>query len=221
MMKKAAVFHTSKGTLGMVDELAKNIMPDVAIMHIVEDSMIADVMAHDGVTPAVNARIAAYVACAALAGCDIFFTACSSIGASVERCQFASPIPVMRIDEAMALEAVENYDAIAVLATVGTTLAPTLELIQRKAAERGRQPAIHSLLMADAFTAFLAGELDKHDAIVAAGIGDALDKNCGAIVLAQASMSRVLATLGDLPVPVLTSPERGIRLLKQRLDELN
>ncbi|PWC17532.1 Asp/Glu racemase [Brenneria roseae subsp. roseae] len=220
-MKKAAVFHTSKGTLAMVDELAKKIMPDVAIMHIVEDSMIADVMAHHGVTPAINARIAAYVECANLAECDIFFTACSSIGGSVEQCQFVSPIPVMRIDEAMAVESVDRYNNIAVLATVGTTLAPTLDLIQRKAAERGKQPAIHSLLMSEAFTAFLAGELDKHDAIVAAGIRDALSKNCDAIVLAQASMSRVLTTLGDLPVPVLTSPERGIRLLKQRLDEMN
>lgn len=220
-MKKAAIFHTSKGTLSMVDELAKRIMPDVTLMHIVEDSMIADVMAQGGVTPAINARIATYVTSANLAGCDIFFTACSSIGASVEGCQFISPIPVMRIDEAMALEAVERYDTIAVLATVGTTLAPTLELIQRKAAELGKKTVIHSQLMAEAFTAFLAGKLETHDAIVAAGIHEALGKNCDAIVLAQASMSRVLASVGELPVPVLTSPERGIQLLKQRLDAQN
>ncbi len=216
-MKKAAIFHTSQGTLGLMRSLAADLLPDVEIMHIVEDSMIADVMKNNGPTPAVNARLAAYVACASLAGCDIFFTACSSIGHSVEQCGFLSPIPVMRIDEAMALEAVENHRNIAVLATVGTTLKPTLELIERKAAELGRAPVIQSVLMPDAFTAFLAGDLDRHDELVIAGLNDVLERSCEAVVLAQASMARVLEKTGPLPVPVLTSPERGLRLLKERL----
>lgn len=219
-MKKAAIFHTSTGTLAIMQTLAKEIMPDVEIMHIVEDSMIREVMKNGGPTPNVNARIAAYVECANLAGCQIFMTACSSIGGSVEQCQFVSNIPVMRIDEAMAIEAISSGKKIAVLATVETTLKPTLEFISRKAAEMGETIDVQSMLMAEAFTAFLAGDLQTHDRIVSAGVMEAVKKECDIIVLAQASMSRALEKLGTLPIPVLTSPEKGIKLLKARVDQL-
>ncbi len=220
-MKKAAIFHTSTGTLALMQALTKDIMPDVEIMHIVEESMIKDVMKNGGPTPEINARIAAYVECANLAGCRIFMTACSSIGGSVEQCQFVSKIPVMRIDEAMTMEAIDSAKRIAVLATVETTLNPTLAFIRRKAVESDKAIDIEPTLMAEAFKAFLAGELDTHDSIVAKGIEAALRKKCDVIVLAQASMARVLEKTGPLPVPVLTSPERGIRLLKSRVDQLN
>lgn len=219
-MKKAAIFHSSAGTLSMIQSLTKQLIPDATILHLVEDSMINDVMAHNGVTPAINARLAAYVQCANLAGCRIFMTACSSIGKSVEDCQFLSPIPVLRIDEAMAREVVTKYDNFAVMATVATTLRPTLEFIQRLAAESGRKPTIESKLMEEAFQAFLAGDLARHDDIVAAGIDEILGRKCQAIVLAQASMARVLDKTGTLPVPVLTSPESGVILLKERLAAL-
>lgn len=219
-MKKAAIFHTSTGTLAMMQALTTDIMPDVEIMHIVEDSMIREVMRNGGPTPDINARIAAYVECANLAGCQIFLTACSSIGGSVEQCQFVSNIPVMRIDEAMTIEAIATGKKIAVLATVATTLKPTLEFISRKAAESGKAIDIQSMLMAEAFTAFLAGDMNTHDRIVSEGVLEAVKKECDVIVLAQASMSRALDKLDTLPVPVLTSPERGVRLLKDRVDQL-
>ncbi len=219
-MKKAAIFHTSTGTLALMQSLTKAIMPDAEIMHIVEDSMIKDVMKHGGPTPAINARIAAYIECAALAGCSIFMTACSSIGGSVESCQFLSPIPLMRIDEAMTAEAIDSSKKLAVLATVETTLKPTLDFITRKAAASGKPVDVQAHLMADAFTAFLAGDLDTHDALVAAGVRQAIEKKCDSIILAQASMARVLEKMGKLPIPVLTSPERGICDLKVRLDAL-
>ncbi len=219
-MKKAAIFHTNAGTLEVMRILTKGIMPDIDIMHIVEDSMIRDVMKNGGPTPAINARIENYIQCAQKAGCAVFMTACSSIGGSVEQCQFISFIPVMRIDEAMADEAVRIGRKIAVLATVETTLKPTLELIGRKAGQSGKSIDIVSHLMADAFTAFLEGELSAHDTLVSAGLRKMIGEKCDVIVLAQASMARVLETMEALPVPVLTSPESGIRLLKDRIDQL-
>jgi hypothetical protein len=40
------------------------------------------------------------------------------------------------------------------------------------------------------------------------------------LVLAQASMARALAGLAPLPVPVLTSPELGMRHLRRLVDGL-
>ena len=139
-------------------------------MHIVEDAMIREVMKNGGPTPAINARIAGYVQAAERAGCAIFMTACSSIGASVESCQFLSSIPLTRIDEAMVEAAIAQGPRIAVLATVETTLKPTLEFISRKALACGRRIEVLPNLMAPAFTALLAGDHATHDQIVSAGL---------------------------------------------------
>jgi aspartate/glutamate racemase len=216
---KAAIFHTSAATLALFQTLTAKIMPDVEIMHIVEESMIKDVMKNGGPTPAINARIANYVKSAELAGCSIFMTACSSIGASVEQCQFASSIPVTRIDEAMVEEAIQKGPRVAVLATVETTLKPTLEYVERKAREAGKAINIQPKLMAEAFKALLAGDNETHDRIVSAGLRDAL-ANADVVILAQASMARVMNGMDTPSIPVLTSPEKGVARLKERISRL-
>ena len=60
-MKKVAMLHTSAATLTMMQQLITDIMPDVEVMHLVEESMIKQVMKAQGVTPNIAARIADYV----------------------------------------------------------------------------------------------------------------------------------------------------------------
>ena len=60
-MKKIAMFHTSSATLAMMQQLIGDIMPEAEVMHLVEESMIKQVMKAGGVTPDIAARIADYV----------------------------------------------------------------------------------------------------------------------------------------------------------------
>lgn len=212
-MKKIAMLHTSSATLAMMQQLIADIMPEVEVMHLVEESMIKQVMKAGGVTPNIAARIADYVHIAEKADCDIFITACSSIGTAVEQCQFLTPLQLARIDSAMVKEAIEKGERIAVLATVATTLKPTLDYVQRKIQESGKPRALTPIIMEEAFHALLAGEMDTHDRIVADGLKTAFSQ-ADVVMLAQASMARVLQQLPAPPVPVLTSPESGIRWLK-------
>ncbi|NRE84055.1 Asp/Glu racemase [Klebsiella michiganensis] len=212
-MKKIAMLHTSSATLAMMQQLIADIMPEVEVMHLVEESMIKQVMKAGGVRPNIAARIADYVHIAEKADCDIFITACSSIGTAVEQCQFLTPLQLARIDSAMVKEAIEKGERIAVLATVATTLKPTLDYVQRKIQESGKPRAVTPILMEEAFHALLAGEMDTHDRIVADGLKTAFSQ-ADVVMLAQASMARVLQQLPTPPVPVLTSPESGIRWLK-------
>ncbi|WP_114194218.1 aspartate/glutamate racemase family protein [Edaphovirga cremea] len=216
-MKKIAIFHTSSATLGMMQNLIADHMPQAEVMHIVEDSMIKQVMKHGGISPAISARIAGYIDIAQKAGCEIFMTACSSIGGAVEQCQFMTPLQLTRIDCAMVDEAIALGGRIAVLATVATTLEPTLEFVRRKASEAGKDLEIVPTLMPEAFTALLDGDNVTHDRIVAEGLKNAF-ANSDVVMLAQASMARVLSSLPTPPVPVLTSPERGILWLKQQAE---
>lgn len=217
-MKKVALFHTSSATLAMMQDLTAKFIPGVEIMHIIEDSMIKQVMREGGPTPDINARIAAYVQNAEKAGCYIFMTACSSIGHSVEQCQFMVNIPVTRIDEAMANEAINMGPKVTVLATVETTLKPTLAFISQKAKSANKQIELKSILMSEAFVALLDGDNQTHDKIVSDGLKQAI-AGSDVVVLAQASMARVLAGMDTPAVPVLTSPESGIKWLKAQLDK--
>ena len=50
-MKKIAMLHTSSATLAMMQQLIGDIMPEADVMHLVEESMIKQVMKAGGVTP--------------------------------------------------------------------------------------------------------------------------------------------------------------------------
>ncbi|MCU5774817.1 aspartate/glutamate racemase family protein [Erwiniaceae bacterium BAC15a-03b] len=216
-MKKVAMFHTSSATLALMQQLTSDIMPQVDVMHLIEESMIKQVMKAGGVTPSISARIAGYIRIAEKADCDIFITACSSIGAAVEQCQFMTGLQLARIDSAMVDSAIQHGGRITVLATVATTLRPTLAYLERKVQQSEQPLTIRSLLMEEAFHALLQGDTFRHDQIVAEGLNNAF-ADADVVMLAQASMARVLQQLPPPPVAVLTSPESGVRWLKTQAE---
>ena len=217
-MTKVCIFHTNTSTIVPLKAFAAELMPGVEFLHIMEDSMIAHVMQAGGPDADISARIAMYVMAADRAGCDVFMTACSSIGEAVEACRRITRMKITRIDDAMAEAAVEQGTSISVLATVETTLRPTLNLVHRKAAEKGKKIEVRHFLMAEAFPLLMAGDVATHNRIVQKTALEAA-KGSDLLVLAQASMAKALDGV-DVPVPVLTSPERGMRHLKSVVEGL-
>jgi Asp/Glu/hydantoin racemase len=125
---------------------------------------------------------------------------------------------VIRIDEAMAEEAVRIGRRVGVAATLRTTLEPTIELLKAKASENGRTIEIVESLSEGAFEAVLSGDVITHDRILAEKLVRDLH-DVDVIVLAQASMARVVNELppGTLRAPVLSSPELAVRRAKEIL----
>ena len=129
--------------------------------------------------------------------------------------------PVLRVDRAMAEKAVATGKRIGVVATLSTTLDPTAELVRRVAAEQGKEIEIVEHLCRGAFDAVMAGDGATHDRIVCEGLTDGM-KGVDAIVLAQASMARVVASLpeGAVSAPVYSSPELGMERARDILASL-
>ncbi len=213
-MPKAAIFHTNTATLPVMKDLVAEMMPQVEVMHIVEDSMIKDVMANNGMTADISARIFHYMQAAEKAGCNIFMTACSSIGHEVEQCRPYTKMRIERIDTAMLEQALKTASKISVLATVETTMAPTVEYLKRLAQQKGKSIEVKTHLMPDAFTALLEGDTEYHDQTVQAGLSQSLEES-EVIILAQASMARAVPKDTEFSVPILTSPELGITRLAE------
>ncbi len=199
--------HTSATLVPVFAQLCKEKLPGVNVFNIADDSLVKGIIAAGSLTPTIARRVASYLESAELAGADYIMVTCSSIGPAVEAGAKLIGVPVLRVDQPMADKAVATGKKIGVIATLRTTLEPTADLISRRAAIAGKKIELTSKLVEGAFKALLAGDGTTHDAKVAAALKE-LPKQVDVIVLAQASMARVVDTLapGDKRVPILASP---------------
>ena len=138
-IKRVFCVHTAMALVGPLTEIFKKYLPEVKLNHIADDSLIQEVIANDGVTPAVRRRLLSYYTAAADGGADVVFNTCSSVGDIADMGNTIAPIPVFRIDYPMAAKAVAEADRIGVISTLPTTLAPTRRLLER-AVWRWRDP---------------------------------------------------------------------------------
>jgi len=215
--KTVFVIHTSFALVDLLNGLLKEQLPGVRIVNIVDDSLLADVRAVGHLTPSVTRRIVGYAVLAQSAGADAIFNCCSSVGEAADLVRKVVDVPVVKIDEKMAEEAVAAGKKVAIVATVGATLDPTARLIEKKAHEHGKSIELTRHLVEGAFEMLVAGNAEKHDQMVISEIERAAT-SADVVVLAQATMSRLLGRLeGKLPVRVLASPPTGVQELKRVL----
>lgn len=204
-----AFVHTTLALPPVFDTLADELLPDAQRFHLVDESLLGVTRQIGRLTPATSRRVLAAVESAAGAGADMVVVTCSSIGAAVEAAQAFVDVPVLRIDEPMADAAVRADATIGVLATLPTTLEPTSELVARRGAAAGRKVRVVPRLCDGAFDALGRGERELHDDLVREGL-TGVARESDVVVLAQASMARVVDAAGDIGVPVLSSPRLGM-----------
>jgi Asp/Glu/hydantoin racemase len=126
------------------------------------------------------------------------------------------------VDEAMAEAAVRMGRRIGVMATLRTTLEPTIALLREKAEEAGIEIEIVESLCDGAFDAVLAGDSITHDRILSQALRNEM-KGVDVVILAQASMARVVKTMpeGSLAMPVLSSPKMAVLQARDVMAGLN
>lgn len=212
--KTLGLIHTSATLVPVFQELCKDTLSGVNIFNIVDDSLIKDVINRGELTPLTARRVVDYVGSAEAAGADFIMVTCSSIGAAVEASAALTKVPVLRVDQPMADLAVQTGKRIGVIATLPTTLAPTSDLVKRRAAAAGKEIELTSRLCEGAFDALMSSDAAKHDQMVAEALKE-LSTQVDVIVLAQASMARVVDTLpeADKKVPILASPPLAVKHL--------
>lgn len=214
MSKKLAIIHTTPATIQSLTELAKELFPEVELIHMLDDSMLHDMVAKRS-TDKVEQRWLTYADMAVLAGADVVLSACSTVGEFAEKADQALDIPVLRIDDAMAAQAVDTGKKIAVFATLQSTLDPTVSLIRRKAAQKGCDCEVTTNLVEGAYEQLMAGNKDEHNRRIKDAVADVID-SVDVVVLAQASMAGALAELSEEAMKkVLTSPRSGMTAVKE------
>lgn len=208
MTKKLTFLHTSPVHIATYNGLLEARGTAVEVEHLVAEPLL-DRAREDGITPALQSDIKRMVLAAADEGADLVLCTCSTIGGCAESVDDATDSTVMRVDRAMAEQAIAIGDRIVVAATLASTIEPTSDLINDAAEKARRKVSLSHVVFADAWTCFEAGDQEGYVNAIAAGLPDAAN-DADVIVLAQGSMALAAERCPDLGVPVLSSPSLGL-----------
>lgn len=184
-----ALLHTSAVHVPVFDALRDRHHPELDLRHLVVEDLLE------------RARAEGPEAVA-----DAVLCTCSTIGGVAERRAAELGVPVLRVDRPMAAEAA-GWDRIVVVASVESTLAPTLDLLREES--RDRTPVVTALVVDGAWERFEAGDRDGCLDAVAAAVDRIDPAGGGVVVLAQASLAGA-AGRTTTPLPVLSSPRLGL-----------
>ncbi|MCK9357193.1 MAG: aspartate/glutamate racemase family protein [Dehalococcoidia bacterium] len=210
MAKTVFIIHTSSVSMADLNRLFGEMAPGVTVRNIVDDSLLPEVLANGGVTPAVAKRLCQYAIQAEAAGASLIFNQCSSVGEVADMAAKMVKVPLVKIDERMAETACRTGSRIGVVATLPTTMGPTVRLIKRMAEKLGKKVTVTEELSAGAFEKLIAGDRKAHNDMVIASIRKLAEK-VDVVVCAQGSMLALKPDLGETRVPVLMSPPLGVQ----------
>lgn len=203
--------HTIPTLVDVFNRLAAELLPGVRLNHIVDEPLLERIRERGHLAPQDAARLRTHIDLAQEIGATAVLVTCSTVSPCVDELHSPLPIPVVKIDEAMIAQAVAAGNRIGAIATASTTLEPTRQALLAQAAHENKQIATEMVLVEDALNALLRGDGATHDALVKQAILK-LAPRVDVMVLAQASMARVLDALSprECPVPVLTSPHTAL-----------
>ncbi|GGG00122.1 aspartate/glutamate racemase family protein [Paenibacillus abyssi] len=218
-MKTVVAVYTGQGLAEPLKKVFDEKIPGCRLVNIIDDSLISDVVKAGEVTTAVKRRLFQYYQNAVDMNASVILNTCSSVGEVADLARDFIDIPIVKIDELMAKEAVDNYTSIGVIATLPSTLQPTMRLIEKQANLKGKTINIVNGLAEGAYDALVSGKPEEHDRILLE-TAKKLAEQVDAFVLAQGSMARMEATLCEKTgKPVLSSPARGVTEVKNLLGD--
>jgi Asp/Glu/hydantoin racemase len=198
-------------------EIFQELLPQIELVNIIEDGMLQEVIRFGRIAPEVTRRMCFYALAAEAMGVDAIFNTCSSLGPTMDTARQIVSIPIVKIDDGMAEKAAQEGRKIGVLATVPTTLPPTVALIREKAERINKEVETREALSKGAFDLLMQNQVERHDEMVLLTARETAQW-ADMLVLAQCSMARLAPMIEkEVGLPVLSSPRLGVELLKKVL----
>ena len=212
MRKKLSILHTTLATTTTIPAMIRELYPDeFDIVNVLDDSLLNDIKCSGRMSASVIERFIQYACIAKNNGSDALLLACSSLGKAADIARELLDIPLYKIDEPMADQAVESGNNILVLGTVKSTLEPTSDLIRSK--RKSQEQSVTCILIPDVFELY---EIDRerHDQKIAEVIQEHWN-TYDVIVLAQASMANAIQYITQGREKIVTSLPLGLKQLQE------
>lgn len=219
--KTLGIIHASMITAKAVQKYIDEIIPEVKIMHVVDDTIQRDnIAAGAGIIPKVNYyKFAQYAHNLEEAKADLIMLACSTFNYAAELARPMINTPIAQIDRPMMELAVKTGKRIGLLATLPTTVPSSERLLKIAAAEANKAIEIKTVLCSKAFEEFEKGNVEGHNKILIKEIENLSDE-VDVIVMAQLSMSALAPYLKNTKVPVYNSGFTGFTRVREMLEAM-
>ncbi len=217
-MKTLGIIHAALISSKAVQPYIEEILPDVRVAHVVDDTIqITNFACPPGVIPKNNYyKFATYAHYLEEAGVDLIMLACSTFNMAAELATPMINTPILQIDRPMMELALSHGRRIGLIATVPTTVPSSERLLKKVAEEKGVDVEIRTELCSDAFAALGRGDVALHNSMLIDKVNE-MSGDVDAIVLAQVSMSALEPMLKDTKVPVYNSGRTGFERARQML----
>jgi len=191
--------------------------PDADTFSVLDDALSTDLTRAGTLNAALKRRIAALAEYVTGIGVDAILYTCSAFGEAIEAVARATPMPVLKPNEAMFEEALGLGTRIGLLATFQPALPSLEQEFVDMAKAQYSNITLESACAPEAMAALTAGDADRHDHLIAEAASRLA--HCDVIMLAQFSMARARPTVQQaLGRKVLTSPDSAVARLKAVLN---
>lgn len=204
---RIACLHTAESNISVFEVAAKELnLPAGVLSHEVRPDLLEKAEQAGGLTHDI-AHETASVLRVLCQNADAVVLTCSTLGPSIEELADTTLVPVLRVDAALAKQAIDVGGKVVALCAVETTLEPTAQLFA-KAAEPSRTP-YEVRIVPGAWARFKAGDRDGYLSAIADAADTAYEEGAAIVALAQASMAGASDLVCKGPKP-LSSPIAGL-----------
>ena len=216
--RRVTAVYTANALVEACREAFAERLPDVDLVNVVDDQLIFDINRRGEIDTELEARTLALFDAADHSGADLVFCTCSSIGEVADQAAERGRTRLVKIDQAMVEQAAQTGGRVGVLATLASTLDPTVRFIERVARETGADLTVVRGLAEGAFEAAVSGDRQTHDDRIVAAAERLQREGVDLFVLAQGSMARIEGRLKEATGrPVLSSLRSGVDRVAQLL----
>lgn len=214
---RIALIHATPVAIEPIVAAFRRNWPEAQTTNLLEDSLASDLSRDGCITDAMNERFARLARYAVDCGADAVLFTCSAFGTSIEHAADATPVPVLKPNEAMIEDALAAGARIGLMATFEPSIPSMQAEFEAMAAARKLRVELRTRAVPEAMKRLLAGDPEGHDTLIAEGARALAD--CDVIMLGQFSMAsaakRVAAAVPK--AKVLTSPDSAITRLRAAL----
>ena len=212
-MTRIALIHALSHSVAPINDAFARDWPQAVRMNLLDDSLSADLASGGrGLDAAMHQRFQTLADYAVATGAEGILFTCSAFGPCIEAVAAKhAGIPVLKPNEAMVAEALQQPGRLGLIATFAATLVSMPP-------EFGPGVDLVTALADGALDALNRGEGERHDALIADAALRLRKQGCTRIALAQFSMARARTACEQASeLPVLTTVDSAVRAVQRRL----
>ncbi len=211
---RIALIHATPVAIAPVMHAFEQFWPEAEVYNLLEDSLATDLKRAGELDNVMVDRFRHLAAYNADCGADGILFTCSAFGRAIEAAaRDLAPMPVLKPNQAMFDEALRAGTRIGMVATFAPSVPSMEQEFAAMAAAAGSDARLETACVPDAMAALGAGNAATHNRIVAEAAAGFADHDV--ILLAQFSTAQAIDAVKQVvSVPVLTSPESAVNLLK-------